>query len=501
MVVSKTFYHVELPDETATRALAEDVALCLKRGDAVALAGDLGTGKTTFARALLRAFFDDPELEVPSPTFTLIQTYTGGRFPVAHFDFYRLSLADELDEIGFDDAVADGAVLVEWPERASSRLPAENIELLFEIDGTGRKVTVSGQGAPIERFVRSRSIREFLNRANWPHAARRYLQGDASSRAYERVRCPPRKGVVMDWPPKSSDVAADNKRGIYRAHDVRSFVAVDAALRDCGLSAPEILAEDNEAGLLLMEDLGSQGIVDGENPIEGRYSVAIAALAQIHLEPRSAELPLPDGTLHRLPAYSSAALAAELALFLDWYIPHCSGSPPDEAARAEFSALWTPLFDKLDRAERSWVLLDVHSPNLLWLPDRTGIRRIGFLDFQDAMIGPTAYDIASLAQDARATVSPDLERDLIDQYVKIRKAGDTEFDAQQFGEAYAILAVQRATKILGVFARLADNAGKPGYLRHVPRVRGYLTRSLTHPVMSEVALWYERCRLLSTDSE
>ena len=496
MDANKTELFFDLPDEAATSALAEDLAVVLIRGDVVALAGDLGAGKTTFARSLLRAFVDDVGLEVPSPTFTLVQTYSGGRLPVAHFDFYRLSLADELDEIGFDDAVTDGAVIIEWPERALSRLPTERIDLSFEIAGTGRKVAIVGQGSLIARFRRSRAIRVFLDRAKWRHAARRHLQGDASSRTYERIRWSDRKAVLMDWPPRSLDVAADNNQGIYRARDVRSFIAVDAALRDCGLSAPELYADDNEAGLLLMEDLGTKGVVAGVSPIAERYSVAISALAQIHMHRRTAELPLPDGTLHHLPAYGSAALAAELDLYLDWYIPHLTGEPPNPAARAEFSELWAPLFDRLDRAERSWVLLDVHSPNLLWLPDRDGIRRIGFLDFQDAMIGPTAYDVASLAQDARITVPPDLERDLVDHYVNKRKMGEGDFDAKRFAEAYVILGVQRATRILGVFARLADHAGKRGYLQHIPRVRGYLARSLAHPVMSRLSLWYERHRLL-----
>lgn len=494
-MVSRTAPTIALPDEAATQALAEDVAVILSRGDVVALFGGLGAGKTTFARALLRAFLDNAALEVPSPTFTLVQTYSGDRLPVAHFDFYRLSSADEVDEIGFEEAVADGAVLVEWPERALSRLPSERLELSFEILGDGRKVAVTGGAAVLARFMRSQRIRAFLDSAGWRPAARRFLQGDASSRSYERIGGAGRKSVLMDWPPRSAAEVAGDRRVIYRARDVRAFIAVGNALRDAGLSTPAFFAEDAAAGFLLMEDFGSDGIVADGAPVAERYQVAVAALAEIHMRPRPAELALPDETVHRLPFYRAEAFAAELDLFPQWYVPHACGHPPNAADRAEYEALWAPLLDRIERAERSWVLLDVHSPNLLWLRDRQGIRRIGFLDFQDALIGPSAYDVASLAQDARVSVPPALERDLIGHYVALRRSADPDFDSGAFAETYAILAAQRATKILGVFARLAGHAGKPAYLQHIPRVREYLARSLAHPVLSGLSVWYERHHL------
>jgi hypothetical protein len=274
-------------------------------------------------------------------------------------------------------------------------LPVERLALHFEIAGTGRKVAVTGEGPLLGRFRRSRAIRAFLDRAAWACAHRRFLQGDASTRAYERVGKPGQKAVLMDWPPPRTGAGGD-PRAMVRARDVRPFMAVDIALREAGLSAPEIYAADTDAGFLLMEDLGSAGIVAGERPIPERYRLAISALAEIHLRPRAADLPLADGGLHRLPDFSAEVLAAELELFPDWYIPHLTGKSPSAAERKEFFSIWAPLLDRLGTAETSWTLLDVHSPNLLWLPDRQGIRRIGFLDFQDAMIGPSAYDVASL---------------------------------------------------------------------------------------------------------
>jgi aminoglycoside/choline kinase family phosphotransferase len=189
-------------------------------------------------------------------------------------------------------------------------------------------------------------------------------------------------------------------------------------------------------------------------------------------------------------------LADELELFLEWYFPQATGGPVAPEGRVAFEAAWASLLGRLAGAETSWVLLDYHSPNLIWLPDREGIRRIGILDFQDAMIGPTAYDVASLAQDARVTIPVDVESVLVDHYLTIRREAQPAFDAEAFLEAYAILAVQRAMRVLGVFVRLAERAGKPAYLRHIPRVRGYLTRGLDHPVLSGLRVWYEKHRLL-----
>ncbi len=485
---------IDLPDIAATERLAEDVALILGRGDLVALSGDLGAGKTSFARALIRAFLDDPDVEVPSPTFTLVQTYEGGRAPIAHFDLYRLSSEDELDEIGLDDALDTGIVLVEWPDRAGARLPAARLDLTFEIAGDGRTVTVGGAGRLVERFHRSRDIRAFLDAAGLIGAERRHLQSDASTRAYERVRSGGGDRVLMDWPPRPQAPDSGDKRTAYRAADVRPFIAVGNALRDAGLSAPAIHAADIGRGFLLMEDLGAEGVVADDAPIAGRYRAAIEVLAAIHARPRATELKLPDGTVHVLQPYRTEALAAELALFTDWYIPHIRQRPATEDERRSFDAAWAPLLARLEQAEKSWVLLDVHSPNLLWLPERSGLQRVGLLDFQDTLIGPAAYDVASLAEDARVTVSPGLEADLLAHYVAVRRRDDPGFDAARFREAYVILAAQRATKVLGVFARLSDRDGRPAYLRHIPRLRDYLARCLADPVLSELAVWYEKHR-------
>jgi aminoglycoside/choline kinase family phosphotransferase len=141
-------------------------------------------------------------------------------------------------------------------------------------------------------------------------------------------------------------------------------------------------------------------------------------------------------------------------------------------------------------AASTWVLRDFHSPNLLWMPAREGLAQIGLLDFQDAVMGPAAYDVASLLQDARVDVPEMMEIALLARYTRARLKADPAFDVPGFARLYAMLAAQRASKILGIFARLDSRDGKPQYLRHMPRVSRYLQRALAHPALEALNAWY-----------
>ena len=190
-------------------------------------------------------------------------------------------------------------------------------------------------------------------------------------------------------------------------------------------------------------------------------------------------------------------MAIEVEQLLDWYLPDLFGREATAPERAEFGAVWDALFTRLEgTAERSIVLRDVHSPNVIWREHAQGRDRVGLIDFQDAMIGPCAYDLASLAQDARADVAPELEARIVAAYEAVRRAVDPGFDAARLREAYAIMAAQRATKILGIFVRLERRDNKPFYRRHLPRVAGYLERNLAHPALRELAALYRRWDVL-----
>ena len=484
-----------LPDEAATTRLGNDLAGALKAGDVVALHGDLGAGKSTLARAVIRALTGDPALEVPSPTFTLVQEYAA-RFPVRHYDLYRLAEPSELDELGFDEAASDGLVLVEWPERAETRLPADAIHIGLAEEGPGRTAAISGPPEALARIARSLAIRDFLAQAGWAEADRAYLQGDASARAYESVAVagePPR--VLMNAPRQPDGPPIRDGLPYSRiarlAESVTPFVAVDMLLRDAGFAAPAIHASDLDAGLLLIENLGAEPFLRDGEPVAERYAAAARVLADMHAVRWPADIRVAPGVGYRVPAYDRDAMAIETELLLDWYVPRVTGHPATADQRADFAAAWDAVFTHLETAETSLVLRDYHSPNLIWRDHLHGNDRVGILDFQDALIGPSAYDVASLAMDARVDISPELEVATVAAYCARREASGA-FDRAVFAAAYAIMAAQRNSKILGIFVRLDRRDGKPHYLRHLPRIRAYLARALAHPALAPVSEAYRR---------
>jgi tRNA threonylcarbamoyl adenosine modification protein YjeE len=489
-----------LANERATRRLAIDLASILKPGDLITLSGDLGAGKTAFARALIRHLAGDETLDVPSPTFTLVQTYALPRFAVVHADLFRVGRTSELAELGVDEAAADAVVLLEWPDRAADALPPDRIDIAFtlapHLGVNQRQAELTAHGAFVPRLERLVSIRHFLAAEGLADAQRTHVQGDASSRSYERVTHEGRKLILMNAPRRTDGPPV--RGGLpysaiaHLAEDVKPFVAMARALRERGLSAPQVHAADLNEGLLLLEDLGAEGVVAGDPPapIEERYAAAVDVLVELHRQPAIATLPVAPSVDHRLPPYDLDAFLIEAELLIDWYLPH-RGTSVTGGARGEFDALWREALSRAYDAPPTWVLRDYHSPNLLWLPEREGIARIGLIDFQDAMMGPAPYDLVSLLQDARVDVPDPLEIALLGRYVKARLDADPDFATTGFVQLYVTLGAQRATKILGIFARLDRRDGKPQYLRHIPRIWRYLRRALIHPAMSDLKAWYD----------
>ena len=479
---------------------AELLALKLRPGDAVALSGELGAGKTTLARGLIRALLQDEAAEVPSPTFSLQQTYETPRFAVAHFDLYRLSDVGEVRELGLDD-IRDEVAIIEWPERAAALLPDNRFDVLLEEAARPdvRRLGLSGHGTAAPRAARVRQVLEFLDdQPEWREASVTYLQGDASTRTYARLAARGRSALLMDAPRQpDGPPVRDGKpysRIAHLAEDmVRPFSSLSRVLRAAGLSAPEILGEDQERGLLLIEDLGDRvfgaEVAQARTPQSELWQAAVDALAALPQAPAIREL-VSRGSANgiALPAYDQEALQIEVELLLDWYWPAVHGAPAGSDVRAEYLALWEPLFRRLERQAPSLVLRDYHSPNLLWLPERGGVRRVGIIDFQDAQRGPAAYDVVSLLQDARVDVPETLEKNLIEHYLRAAKARDPH----EFQFAYNALGAQRNTKILGIFVRLAKRDGKRTYLAHLPRIWGYLQRNLANVALAPLAAWYDK---------
>jgi tRNA threonylcarbamoyl adenosine modification protein YjeE len=493
-------FTLTLPDEPATARFAVDIACALEPGDLVTLSGDLGAGKTTFARALIRHLAADETIEVPSPSFTLLQSYELPRFPLIHADLYRLGGAAELSELGFDDVAENAVVLMEWADRAAGLLPPDRFDITFMLkpeQGTeAREVRYTGYGMFAARAERINDVRAFLDESQYGKAERRRMVGDASTRIFERLTLKGETAILMNAPRRpDGPPVRDGKPYSAIAHlaeDTVPYVAVAAGLRERNLSTPAIRHADTERGLIIMEDLGSECIVEGNPPapIEERYAAAVDVLLSLHRRRLPHVLPVAPQREYRLPRYDTEAFLIEAELLLDWYLVRAK-APASDAARREFVKLWRDALEPALAAPPTWVLRDYHSPNLLWLGDRYEVGRIGVLDFQDTVIGPAAYDVASLLQDARVDVPESLEVALLGRYVRGRREADETFDAAHFARLYATLAAQRATKILGIFARLDRRDGKPQYLRHIPRLWGYLQRSLAHPALAPLKTWYD----------
>jgi len=315
---------------------------------------------------------------------------------------------------------------------------------------------------------RARRRQHLLASVGWAEARPSPLAGDASFRSYQRLSQGSETRVLMDAPPPQEDV--------------RPFVAVANWLRQHGYSAPEILGVDDEAGYLLLEDLGDglyiHDILAGADEAT-LYATAIDVLADY--QGREA--------LPGIKPYSAEVLIQEARLFTDWYMPWAT-SGPDDSRIEEYEALWRhALSQALDVGNPVMVLRDYHAENLIWLPERSGLARVGLLDFQDALFGSMAYDLASLLKDIRRAVSPDVAEQMLKRYLAHPIAVDV--DPEAFRRAYAVIGAQRNTKIIGIFTRLSQRDGKHVYLDYLPRLWQLLAADLSHPAMADLRVWFD----------
>lgn len=306
---------------------------------------------------------------------------------------------------------------------------------------------------------------DFLSRNGWGDAEILPLAGDASFRRYFRVVAPGRSAVLMDAPPDKEDIGP--------------FLAIAAELDARGLSAPQALAVDRDLGLLLLEDFGDRlvGPVLRDDPAP---ECAIYADA-IHVLDALAKRAAPHG----LAPYDAAVMQREVRLFTEWYAPATDLAVDEAGFDAAWAAVWGDVLDAV-ADDPVLVLRDYHADNLLLL-DRPGLKRLGLLDFQDALAGHPAYDLVSLLQDARRDVAPELEEAMLAEYL----AAGSWADPDRFRAHYEILGAQRNTKILGIFTRLWQRDGKANYLAFQPRVWGYLERNLAHPALAPVKQWFD----------
>ncbi|WP_298858991.1 phosphotransferase [uncultured Sulfitobacter sp.] len=309
---------------------------------------------------------------------------------------------------------------------------------------------------------RASLLADFIQNAGWSNAKRQTVAGDASNRRYERLtRTNGDTVILMDAP-------------VDKGEDVRPFIAIADHLRTIQLSAPEILQRDVANGFLLIEDLGDdlfKQVIARDPSLElPLYQASVDVLTVLHAAP-----------MPTLAPYDTATMTSFAARAYEWYLFGITGER-NTPEQAEFETKMSDFLAPLEAARQVLIQRDYHAENLLWLPNRDGAARVGLLDFQDAMSGHAAYDLVSILQDARRDVPPAIEAAMIDRYL-----AQNPQDEDAFRTAYAILGVQRNLRIVGAFAKLCIELGKPRYIDLIPRVWEFVERNLTHPTLAPIS--------------
>ena len=346
-----------LKDTEATAALGTELALMARAGSVICLHGELGSGKTTLARSFIQALAGE-EIEVPSPTFTLVQTYDSTRVPVAHIDLYRLGSPEDLAELGLDELLASHQLIVEWPERLSPDLAADRLDIRLKSDGKGRRAELQGRGAWALALKRLAVIADFLQGTDWAKAQRVFLEGDASFRRYERLVMGAETAVLMDMPSRPDGPAVKNGRPYsaiaHLAENINAVLAVNSCLEEKGYSAPRIFAAQAKEGLAVIEDLGSdvygRMMLRGDDMTEP-LGEAVRLLADMAGKSWPAKVAVPDNGWHHIAPYDREAMTIEVELVLDWFWPFARAATPSDKDRADFLAIWSELFPLAEHDE------------------------------------------------------------------------------------------------------------------------------------------------------
>lgn len=474
MMTSDTYmipeFAVTVHGEYETGRVAAALAKLSVAGDLIRLQGPLGAGKSTFARHYLQALGHVGE--VPSPTYTLVQMYANTRFPVAHVDAYRMVDPVEMDGLGLEPFRQHGIVLCEWPEKGSALVSDETPDFLdyhinsIENPGTltlvfepsthseyGRTLTLMGSPSwqrrfallpklgievpyPVTRPVTAEGRLAFLKDvAGIETSILEPVSGDWSGRSYWRVTLENgEKRLVMDAPPPQEGVA--------------EYAKVAHAYRDMGLRAAKVYAGDDAQGYLLTEDFGGQQLwhrVKDGAPETAWYMAVADGLV------RQCQTPVPAWARPYLPR----DWWVEVVRFANWYMPYArkKATTPDEAAR--WQALWAPLYARLMKMPTGLMMWDCQSPNLMLLGEEPKLDNIGWIDIQDARVGPVAQDAALLLRNIRSPQDDAREAAVLDKL-----AVDLKIERAELQTCVEIASLHHSCRILGGLVRLHVRDGR-----------------------------------------
>jgi aminoglycoside/choline kinase family phosphotransferase len=316
---------------------------------------------------------------------------------------------------------------------------------------------------------REKIIQEFLEKQGWQDAESSLLAGDASFRRYHRLTLGHQKAILMDAAPPHESIGP--------------FQKIQSHLLQLGYSAPRSYASDQDQGLMLLEDFGddtfSRLLQSGVAEYD-LYQLAVDFLVDLHQKGSQA---IPQDS----PAFDQARFLREVMILTEWYYPAVQDHSLSSSNLLDYQTIWEALIPFSKKIPDSLILFDFHIDNLMRLNDRSGIAACGLLDFQDAVSGPMTYDLMSLLEDARRDVDSDMKKILLDSYCqKFPKLNRDDFDM-----SWSIMAAQRHSRVIGVFTRLCHRDGKSTYLKHIPRCWRLLEQALKHPILSDLAQWFE----------
>lgn len=317
---------------------------------------------------------------------------------------------------------------------------------------------------------------EFIRSRGWKFVAS--VGGDCSSRRYFRIKQGDDTAVLMESVPDDSPDALPG-------HKIGDFLRIGEWLRLNDLHAPEIYEAEPDRGFVIMEDLGDisfrKALEKKSNPVPV-YMMATDFLIRLR-ECRVDDIDLPE--------FSGSRVHVGRRRLVDWYLPFVREEKNSDGLAGEFEKAWQEVEASLEPCEDVFSHIDYHLDNLMWTPMNEGIGCVGIIDFQGAMRGAAAYDVANLLEDARATVPENIRKEMLIRYCHSMNAQDRD----NFLRWYRVSATQFHCRVIGQFVKIAVNEGRFEYLKFLPVLASYLKEGLKDPVLKPVKDWFDDQRL------
>ena len=463
-------------------AFVKYIAPIFEKGDLLALNGEIGSGKTTLSKHLINYLTATRIDEINSPTFNLCQIYSEQDLTISHYDFYRLDYLQEIEELDMSDSIKNNLTIIEWANKFSSILPKDHIEIQINNKSDKREYKILFHGTYAKKIAAHKNRLSFLSNSNFNIKKITNMRGDASKRKYFRVNDGKENFVLMD-------ASEDSIKKNTTSKTITDFIIFGQYLENIGLRVPKIYEFDIQKHLILEEDLGLTTYDELYSKLNFKdlISPAIESLL-ILVHSNYKNINDQDGKAFEPQNFDKKVFINESKIFIDYYWPYVKNSICPEEEKCEFLSIIEKIYSDLS-TDKALVLRDYHSPNLHYLQNEKGHKQCALIDFQDALLGHPLYDLVSLAQDARFTISEDQERYIVDTFEKKFHFIDFQLSKSSFNEQYKILAIQRSLKILGIFARLSLLEGKNNYIIHMPRVIDYIRRSMDCSLLHNLTHW------------